>query len=108
MFILEEFPIIGAKSTDSVLNPNMTMATPNPTASSQSAAFSGASSASDVPYTSGVATPTAGVGGGAGAAQSSAAGGATSSKKSGAAMPMRTGAIGAAALFAAGGAFINV
>ncbi|KAI9870631.1 MAG: hypothetical protein M1830_004025 [Pleopsidium flavum] len=94
---------------DNVLNPNMTMATPNPTASSQSAAFSGASSASNVPYTSGVATPTSVIMGGAGAAQSSAAGGAAkSSSKSGAAMPMRTGAIGAAALFAAGGAFINV
>lgn len=87
----------------------MTSAMPNASATSQSAAFSGASSATDVPYTSGVPTPTTAIQGGAGAAQSSAAaGGATSSSKSGAAMPMRTGAIGAAALFAAGGAFINV
>ena len=96
----------------SVLNPNMTSAMPNASATSQSAAFSGASSATDVPYTSGVPTPTTAIQGGAGAAQSSAAGGAaggaSSSTKSGAAMPMRTGAIGAAALFAAGGAFMNV
>lgn len=85
----------------------MTMAMPNPTASTQSAAFSGASTATDVPYTSGVPTPTATLAGGAGAAQSSAAGGASSTTKKGAAMPMRTGAIGAAALFAAGGALMN-
>jgi len=86
------------------------MATPVASATSQSAAFSGASSATDIPFTSGVATPTSMIAGGAGAAQSSAAagGGAKSSSKSAAAMPMRTGAIGAAALFAAGGAFINV
>lgn len=41
---------------DGVLNPDNTAATPNPTTTT--AAFSGASSATDVPFTSGVAQPT--------------------------------------------------
>jgi len=41
---------------DSVLNPNNTSAEPNPTTTS--AAFSGASSATDVPFTSGVSQST--------------------------------------------------
>ncbi|EXM14247.1 FAS1 domain [Fusarium oxysporum f. sp. vasinfectum] len=39
---------------DGVLNPDKPSATANPTASSQEAAFSGASSVSDIPFTSGV------------------------------------------------------
>lgn len=79
---------------DNVLNPANTTATPDATASTQVPAFSGASSASDVPYTSNVPTPTGP------AATSGAAGGSqSSSSTSGAAMPMRTGAVGAAALF---------
>lgn len=38
----------------SVLNPDKPSATANPTASTQEAAFSGASSVSDIPFTSGV------------------------------------------------------
>jgi len=39
---------------DAVLNPDKPSATANPTASTQEAAFSGASSVSDIPFTSGV------------------------------------------------------
>ncbi|ERF75420.1 hypothetical protein EPUS_00213 [Endocarpon pusillum Z07020] len=79
---------------DNVLNPANATATPDATMSTQMPAFSGASSASEVPYTSNVPTPTgpAATGGAAGGSE-------TSSSASGAAMPMRTGAVGAAALF---------
>lgn len=96
---------------DNVLNPNATSATPNPTATSQSVAFSGATAvSSNVPFTSGVPVPTSTLGGGAGAGASSASAAATSSSTAtGAAYaPLRTGAMGAAALFAAGGAWMNV
>jgi Fasciclin domain len=76
---------------DNVLNPANSTATPNPSMSTQMPAFSGASSASNVPFTSGVPTPT-------GAAATSSAR-ASSSRSSGAATPMKTGAVGAAALF---------
>ncbi|KAI9675426.1 MAG: hypothetical protein M1817_001330 [Caeruleum heppii] len=95
---------------DNVLNPEMSMATPEPTASMQSVAFSGASSGTEAPYTSGVPTPTAAIGGDrASSAMSpmSTAGGAASSSSSAAAMPMKTAAVGAAALFGAGAAFLN-
>ncbi len=79
---------------DNVLNPANATATPDATMSTQMPAFSGASSATDVPFTSGVPTPTAP------AATGGAAGeGEASSTTSGGAMPMRTGAVGAAALF---------
>jgi uncharacterized surface protein with fasciclin (FAS1) repeats len=77
---------------DNVLNPANSTAMPDPAMSTQMPAFSGASSASDTPFTSGVPIPTASA-----AVSSSAAGGPSSA--SGAAMPMRTGAVGAAALF---------
>ena len=96
---------------DNVLNPNATSATANPTATSQTVAFSGATRVSSVPFTSGIPTVTSALGGGAIAAQSSlsAAAKATStSSKAGAYAPMRTGAVGAAMLFAAGGAVINL
>jgi Fasciclin domain len=75
---------------DNVLNPANATATPDPSMETQVPAFSGASSASNVPFTSGVPTPT-----NAAATKT----GASSSSASGAAMPMRTGAVGAAALF---------
>jgi uncharacterized surface protein with fasciclin (FAS1) repeats len=75
---------------DNVLNPANATAMPDPSMTMQQPAFSGASSASDVPYTSGVATPTAPAGG----AETS-----MTSSVSGAAMPMKTAAVGAAALF---------
>ncbi|MCJ1341642.1 hypothetical protein MMC09_006938 [Bachmanniomyces sp. S44760] len=101
---------------DNVLNPNATSATPNPTASTQSVAFSGASSASSAPFTSGIPTPTSALGSGAaGAAASasstSAAAGAMSSSSSKAAAAvgaMRTGEVALGALFAAGGAWMNL
>ena len=75
-----------------VLNPSNTTAMPAGTTGA--VAFSGASSASDVPFTSGVPGPSTTVGGGAPAA--------TSTSKA-AAPPMKTaGSIGAAALFGAG------
>lgn len=76
---------------DNVLNPGNSTARPDVTASTQLPAFSGASSASDVPFTSGItatATPT----GGAGAT-------ATSSGPAEAGVPVQTAAVGAAALF---------
>lgn len=94
---------------DAVLNPNSTTLMPD--ATTTAVAFVGATSAASVPFTSGVPTPTSMLGGGAAAGQSSAsaaAGGSTSSSSAGAWAPMRTGAIGAAALFAAGGAYLNV
>ena len=82
---------------------------PNPTAASQTVAFAGATAVSSaVPFTSGIATPTSMLGGGAAAGASSASAAAKSSSSSaGAFAPMRTGAMGAAALFAAGGAWMN-
>ncbi|KAK5118917.1 hypothetical protein LTR62_000128 [Meristemomyces frigidus] len=101
---------------DSVLNPNNTQARGNSSETSATAQFSGASSATAVPFTSGVATPTTTIGalittasqvasgyssvapaGGSKSAVASGAG-ASSSSKAGAAA-MQTGAVGAAALF---------
>ncbi|MCJ1282041.1 hypothetical protein MMC26_001364 [Xylographa opegraphella] len=89
---------------DGVLNPNATTLTANPTTTMP--AFAGATSGSDVPFTSGIPTPTSALGGGAAAGASSAA--MASSSSAGAWAPMRTGAVGAAALFGAGAAFMNV
>ena len=89
---------------DNVLNPGNATATANPTASAGSPAFAGASSASSNPLTSGVATPS-----GSSVAPTGSAAGATgaSSSKSGIAMPMKTGAVGAAALFGGAALLIN-
>ncbi|TKA68276.1 hypothetical protein B0A49_10044 [Cryomyces minteri] len=89
---------------DNVLNPNATSATPSASATSGAPAFSGASSASGVPFTSGQAAPTSSIAsGGVPAATSKAA----SSSTAGASSPIKTGAVGAAALFGAGAAFMN-
>ncbi|KAL9609305.1 MAG: hypothetical protein Q9167_005923 [Letrouitia subvulpina] len=104
---------------DGVLNPNATAAAPNPEAETQSAAFPGASSLATVPFTSGVPAPTMAIGAGAGGAGGGGGGGqetgtppatgsATGATGTGAAMPMRTGAMGAAALFAGAGVWLNV
>lgn len=78
---------------DNVLNPDNSTARPDVTASTQQPAFTGASSASDVPFTSGItATGSAAPTGGAGAT-------ATSSGPAEAGVPMQTAAVGAAALF---------
>lgn len=98
---------------DNVLNPNNTSAEPEPTASTQLPAFSGASTVTSLEITSGVPTPSVTVGTAPTAAaeapqDSAAAGGPTSTPAEGAASPMRTGAMGAAALFAGAGAWMNV
>ncbi|KAF3065261.1 Transforming growth factor-beta-induced protein ig-h3 [Daldinia childiae] len=80
---------------DQVLNPDNTSAAPDTTASSATPAFTNASSGSEgVPFTSGVTTPTTTF-----PAATSAGGEAESSSSEDAAMPMKTGAVGAAALF---------
>ncbi|ORY10425.1 FAS1 domain-containing protein [Clohesyomyces aquaticus] len=88
---------------DNVLNPNATDARPTPSATVGAPGFTGASSASDVPFTSGQPTPTTTVNTtseGAGPAASTAA------SSTGAAVPMMTGAVGMGALFGAGAAVI--
>lgn len=94
---------------DGVLNPGNATATPNPSEETGSPAFAGASSASDVPYTSGVPTPTSTIM----ASVASETPGATataesSSSSSGGALPMKTGAVGAAALFGGAALVMNM
>ncbi|KAJ9602380.1 hypothetical protein H2200_013235 [Cladophialophora chaetospira] len=88
---------------DNVLNPENATATANPSEETGSPAFSGASSASDIPFTSGVPTPTA-------SAATESAPGATgaSSSSADAAMPRMTGAMGAAALFGGAALVLNM
>jgi len=92
---------------DNVLNPNMTSATPSPSASGGSPAFSGASSASDIPLTSGIPAPSTTLGLAPSAASATNTGANSSSSKA-AAPPMKTTAVGAAALFAAGCLWVNL
>lgn len=82
---------------DRVLNPSNTTATPNSATTEES--YPSATSASDVPFTSGVATPTSAI-------DTSAAASATSS--GGAFRPLETGAIGMAALFGGAAAVLNM
>lgn len=94
---------------DGVLSPNNTSAAPNATASTAAPAFTGASSASDIPFTSGQPTPSSSVPA-AGTATTGAGGGAasrTSSSSAGAWMPAKTGAVGAAALFGGAAMVVN-
>ncbi|KAL9603537.1 MAG: hypothetical protein Q9179_002154 [Wetmoreana sp. 5 TL-2023] len=96
---------------DNVLNPNNSNAAPEPTASVQAPAFSGASSASSLPLTSGIPTPTAAIGAAPTPAEettSSAAGEATSAPAGGVASSVGTGAMGVAALFAGACMWMNV
>ncbi|KAL8940818.1 MAG: hypothetical protein Q9216_002607 [Gyalolechia sp. 2 TL-2023] len=93
---------------DNVLNPNNTEAMPDPTASVQTPAFSGATSAENVDYTSGVPTPTMAIGPNPTMAEEDSSptmeGGAEETGSAeGAAPQMMTGAMGAAALFAGAG-----
>ncbi|KAI9787939.1 MAG: hypothetical protein M1816_007339 [Peltula sp. TS41687] len=92
---------------DNVLNPNMTNALPNPSQSTQSVAYSGASSTTAVPFTSGVPTASSTVGGAMNPTASSQSS-ASSSTSSAAAAPMKTGGMGMAALLGAGAAMILV
>lgn len=89
---------------DGVLNPMNMTATPVVSATTQAPAFASASMASDVPFTSGVPMATTTAAGGAAAGSSAAA---ASTSSAGAWSPMQTGAIGAAALFAAGNVWLN-
>lgn len=99
---------------DNVLNPNNTSAMPEATASTQMPAFSGASTMTNLGgITSGIPTPSATVGmaptpAAGGSEDTAEDGAAASTSAEGAASPMRTGAIGAAALFAGAGAWMNV
>jgi hypothetical protein len=92
-----------------VLNPADASAMPDVTASTQMPAYSGASKASAVPFTSGIPTPSAAIatpnGAASGASASSAA---SSSSMSGIAMPMKTGAVGVAALFGGAAVMMNI
>jgi len=92
---------------DNLLNPSDT-ATPTPSATMGAPAFTSASSVSDVPFTSGQPTPTSNLNpssAGPGPASSKAS---TSTSTGGAAMPARTGAVGAAALFGGAAALLNL
>lgn len=91
---------------NNVLNPMNATATANPSEATGAPAFSGASSASGgaVPFTSGVPTPTA-------SAATESAPGATataSSSSADAAVPMKTGAVAAAALFGGAALVMNM
>ena len=92
-----------------VLNPMNATAAPNADSEDSTPAFTGASSATDAPYTSGVPTPTSALvpaeetSGGA-----SGAGGAASTSSEGVAAAMKTGAVGAAALFGGAAALMNM
>lgn len=90
---------------DNVLNPNNATTAADPSKESGSPAFSGASSASDVPYTSGVPTPTSTV---ATEEAPGATAASSSSSEGGASMPMKTGAFGAAALFGGAALVLNM
>ncbi|KAI9882225.1 MAG: hypothetical protein M1823_006027 [Watsoniomyces obsoletus] len=94
---------------DNVLNPNNTNATPNPSQTTQSVAFPGASSATGVPFTSGVPTPTSAIAtptGGAGGAGASPS--ASSTRASGAGSTVQSSGMGIAAILGAGMAWLLV
>ncbi|KAI4862821.1 FAS1 domain-containing protein [Hypoxylon rubiginosum] len=89
---------------DQVLNPDNTSAAPDTTATTATPAFTDASTGTaGIPFTSGITTPTTTF-----PAATSAGGPAESSSSSGAAMPMKTGAVGAAALFGGAAVFVNL
>jgi uncharacterized surface protein with fasciclin (FAS1) repeats len=96
---------------DNVLNPGNATALPSSDDDNDngSPAFGGASSVSEAPFTSGVPTPTSSLAT-AQAPQATAtmSGGASSSAAQGAAVPMRTGAVGAAALFGGAALVMNM
>jgi len=96
---------------DNVLNPAAPNAAPNATASTQMPAYSGASSASVVPFTSNIPGPTVAITAPSAAASGAvggASGAASSSSTSGIAMPMKTGAVGVAALFGGAAVMMNM
>lgn len=89
---------------DAVLNPDNATATPVPGETDGVPAFPGATSGTQVPFTSGISAPTSVPGGD----EASATGGAESSSSSDLAVPMITGAVGMGALFGVGAAVLNL
>lgn len=92
---------------DNVLNPSAT-AGPSPSATAGTPAFSGASAVTSLALTDGVPAASTTLAGGAASASAVVSSSAAASSSSGIAAPMQTGAIGAAALFAAGNAWWNI
>ncbi|KAL8959407.1 MAG: hypothetical protein Q9183_005639 [Haloplaca sp. 2 TL-2023] len=92
---------------DNVLNPNNSMAEPDPTATSQMPAFTGATEDDEDPLTSGVPTPTEMVGTGPTPAEDAGSEDSAEGEDEEGAAPRITGAIGAAALFAGAGVWLN-
>lgn len=94
---------------DNVLNPGNRTVQPIASASTQAPAFGNATSASDVPFTSGVPTATISLNTvGPSSASAAATETATSSSSKGGAMPQNTGAMAAAALFGGAAAYMNL
>lgn len=91
---------------DNVLNPGNRTVQPIASASTQAPAFANATSASDVPFTSGVPMATTSINTVGPSSASSAA--TESSTSSGGAVPRQTGAMAAAALFGGAAAFMNM
>ncbi|KEF61145.1 uncharacterized protein A1O9_02710 [Exophiala aquamarina CBS 119918] len=97
---------------DGVLNPANQTVSAQPTASTGEPAFSDASSASSAPFTSGVPSATTSVDtarptGSASISESGSGMGSSSSSSAGA-MPLKTGAIGAVALFGGAAGLMNL
>ncbi|WYZ46829.1 hypothetical protein EsH8_IX_001054 [Colletotrichum jinshuiense] len=94
---------------DNVLNPNNTAAEPDTTATSRPAAFTSAGTATDGsnPFTSGIDGPTS-TAPIATETDAGAGGGVRTTSSSTQAAPMRTAAVGAAALFGGMAAYMNV
>ncbi|OLN89654.1 Fasciclin-like arabinogalactan protein-like protein 7 [Colletotrichum chlorophyti] len=95
---------------DGVLNPNDTSAEPDTTASTRPPAFTGAGTATDGgnPFTSGVTGPTSTAPIATETGDSAGGGGVQSTTTSPDAAPMRTAAVGAAALFGGMAAVMNM
>jgi hypothetical protein len=91
----------------SVLNPDNSTARDDGDDSQGSGSFDGATPGEDEPFTSGVPAPTTTIGDSTptGSAGSQAS---ESASSTAGAMPMITGAVGAAALFGAGAALLNI
>ncbi|KAF6829324.1 fasciclin domain-containing protein [Colletotrichum musicola] len=95
---------------DGVLNPNNTSAQPDATASSRPPAFSGAATATDGsnPFTSGVPAPTSTAPVATESSPNDGGGAVQTTSSSTEAAPMRTAAVGAAALFGGVAAYMNM
>lgn len=83
-----------------VLNSANTTETPNPTATTVPPAFSGGSTGTGIPFTSGITTPTT--------TFPAATSGGSASSTSNPGVPMRTGAVGVAALFGGAAILVNI